>query len=98
MSRLFESNLHAASRAATLFLPVLIVSLGCDQGSDTLAPARAAAAAAQASNDPIPGAVDDITAIVNAVTAAWTAKDAAGYTAPYASDVQVVNPLGARIA
>ena len=36
--------------------------------------------------------------IVAAMTAAWTAKDAAAYTAPYAEDLQVVNPVGALIA
>jgi uncharacterized protein (TIGR02246 family) len=42
-------------------------------------------------------AAAEIMAIVDAVTAAWTAKDAAAYAAPYAADVQLVNPVGGRL-
>jgi uncharacterized protein (TIGR02246 family) len=35
--------------------------------------------------------------IVSAVTAAWTAKDASAYTAPYAEDFQLINPIGALV-
>jgi len=36
--------------------------------------------------------------IVSAVTAAWAAKDAAAYAAPYAADVQAVSPRGDLLA
>jgi uncharacterized protein (TIGR02246 family) len=74
-----------------LVLPVLLM-LGCTEANETMAPSRLAAVA-QANLSPY-GAIDDLTAIVDAVTAAWTAKDAAAYAAPYAPDVQVVSPLG----
>jgi uncharacterized protein (TIGR02246 family) len=35
--------------------------------------------------------------IVGAVTAAWAAKDAAAYAAPYAEDVRGIGPLGALL-
>jgi len=41
---------------------------------------------------------DPIMDIVTAVTAAWAAKDAAAYAAPYAADVQMVSPRGDLIA
>jgi uncharacterized protein (TIGR02246 family) len=36
--------------------------------------------------------------IVAAVTAAWSAKDATAYAAPYAADLQAVSPRGDLIA
>jgi uncharacterized protein (TIGR02246 family) len=41
---------------------------------------------------------DPIMDIVTAVTAAWAAKDAAAYAAPYAADVQMVSPRGDLVA
>lgn len=85
------------SRAATFTAMPLVALLGlaCSDRSNTAAPIadRAVEASAQRLSNSIP--TDPILDIVQAVTAAWTAKDASAYTAPYATDVHVINPLGA---
>jgi uncharacterized protein (TIGR02246 family) len=85
------------SRAASFAAMPLVALLGlaCSDTSNTAAPiaGREAEASAQRLSNSIP--TDPILDIVQAVTAAWTANDAAAYTAPYAADVQVINPLGA---
>jgi uncharacterized protein (TIGR02246 family) len=85
------------SRAATFAAMPLVALFGlaCSDRPNTAEPiaGRAVEASAQRLSNSIP--TDPILDIVQAVTAAWTAKDAAAYTAPYATDVQVINPLGA---
>ena len=84
------------SRAASLAaMPLLaLLGLACSDRSNVAAPVagRPVAASAQPLSNSIPN--DPILDIVNAVTAAWTAKDAAAYAAPYAEDLQAVSPIG----
>jgi uncharacterized protein (TIGR02246 family) len=88
------------SRAASFAAMPLVALLGlaCSDRSNTAAPfaGRSVAASAQPLSNSIP--TDPILDIVRTVTAAWTAKDAAAYTAAYAEDVQVVNPVGALVS
>jgi uncharacterized protein (TIGR02246 family) len=88
------------SRAASFAAMPLVALLGlaCSDRSNTAAPIadRSVAASAQPLSNSIP--TDPILDIVRTVTAAWAAKDASAYTAPYAEDVQVINPVGALVA
>jgi uncharacterized protein (TIGR02246 family) len=96
MQRTFLATLRAASFAA---LPALLVvlSAACNDDSEVTAPVAADQSQAPPANlGAIP--TDPILDIVSALTAAWTAKDAAAYAAPYAVDLQFINPLGAVIS
>jgi uncharacterized protein (TIGR02246 family) len=97
MRRPFVPSLRTARRAAVLVLPVALLVPACDHAQDTVAPGYALAGAPQASLGSLPGQTNDIMDLVSDLTAAWTAKDAAAYAAPYASDVHVVNPVGGLI-
>ncbi|HEX2218746.1 MAG TPA: SgcJ/EcaC family oxidoreductase [Gemmatimonadales bacterium] len=96
MPRHFLPALRAASLAA---LPALLlaVSAACSHESDATGPlAERETQVPRANLGAIP--TDPILEIVSALTEAWTAKDASAYAAPYAPDLQFVNPLGALIA
>lgn len=96
MPRHFLSILRAVSLAA---LPVflLAVSTACTDDSDATGPVTGRETQAPTADL---GAIstDPILEIVSALTEAWTAKDAVAYAAPYAPDLQFINPLGALIA
>jgi uncharacterized protein (TIGR02246 family) len=87
---------RATSRAAMLILPMLLAASACSEDSDAVAP-TGLSSPAQASITLLPNATRAIGDLVDDATAAWAAKDAAAYAAPYASDVQVVNPVGGLI-
>lgn len=71
----------------------------CDGRNEAVAPETDPLIAIhEASLRPNPNAQHAIMDLVDAVTAAWTAKDAAAYAAPYAVDIQLVNPRGAALA
>jgi uncharacterized protein (TIGR02246 family) len=96
MRRNCLTTLRAASLAAIPAV-LLVLSTACGEASDTTGPLAAhPPEAPQANLGAIP--TDPILDIVSAVTAAWTAKDAAAYAAPYAVDLQFINPLGALIS
>jgi uncharacterized protein (TIGR02246 family) len=96
MRRHVLSALRAAS-LATIPAVLLVVSTGCSDESDPTGPLSGhQIPAAQANLGAIPR--DPILDIVSALTAAWAAKDAAAYAAPYAADLQFINPLGAVIS
>ena len=87
------TNWRRAGHAAILVLPALVLFQACDT-DEIVAPAEAFDSAPQASIGSLPAARDQIMEIVSAVTAAWAAKDATAYAAPYAVDAQLVSPLG----
>jgi len=89
-------TLRAASFAAMPF--VALLNSACGDRPEATAPigVRPVEVSAQPVSSSI--STDPILDIVNAVTAAWTAKDAAAYAAPYAADVQAVSPRGDLIA
>jgi uncharacterized protein (TIGR02246 family) len=96
MQQKFLATLRVASVAA---LPAvfLVLSAACNDESEVTGPLAAhQPQAAEANLGAIP--TDPILDIVSALTAAWTAKDAAAYAAPYAVDLQFINPLGAVIS
>ena len=76
---------------------LLIVSSSCRDQSDPTGPVEARAEQAAA---PSLGAVPTgpILDIVSALNAAWAAKDAAAYAAPFAEDAQLVSPVGGLIS
>ena len=88
------------SRAGTFAAMTLValVSSACSDRPDATAPigARSVEVSAQPASSNI--SIDPIMDIVNAVTAAWAAKDASAYAAPYAADLQAVSPRGDLIA
>jgi uncharacterized protein (TIGR02246 family) len=88
-------TLRTASFTAITIAAVTLWSSACRDGAST-APvdARAVDVSAPALAS-IP--TDPILDIVAAVTAAWTAKDAAAYAAPYAVDIQIVSPVGSLL-
>jgi uncharacterized protein (TIGR02246 family) len=89
-------TLRAASFAAMPL--VALLSSACGNQPDATAPigVRPVAVSAQSPSSSI--STEPILDIVTAVTAAWAAKDAAAYAAPYAADVQAVSPRGDLIA
>jgi uncharacterized protein (TIGR02246 family) len=96
MQRKFLATLRVASFAALPALS-LVLSTACNDESDVTGPLVARQPqAAEANLGAIP--TDPILDIVSTLTAAWTAKDAAAYAAPYAVDLQFINPLGALIS
>jgi uncharacterized protein (TIGR02246 family) len=75
-----------------IILSLSVVVVACGDGA-TSVPSRAS------SNQPAytkGGASADlgINGIVDALNAAWAAKDAAGYAAPFATDAEVITPVG----
>ena len=93
-------HLLPALRAASLTaLPALLlaISAGCSDESDATGPIAGRETETSAANlGAIP--TDPILEIVSGLTQAWVAKDAAAYAAPYAHDLQFINPLGALLA
>lgn len=87
------TNWRRPGHSAILLLPALLLSQACSDSP--VAPAESFAATGQADIESLPHATDQIMEIVDAVTAAWAAKDATAYAALYAVDAQFVNPLGA---
>jgi uncharacterized protein (TIGR02246 family) len=91
-------TLRLASVAAMPLMALTLVSSACGDRNDPASPpaSRAAGFAAQALPEAIP--TDPILDIVEAVTAAWTAKDPAAYAAPYAVDAQLISPVGSILS
>jgi uncharacterized protein (TIGR02246 family) len=88
--------MRAASLAATPAL-LLAISAACSDQFDATGPVAERETETSAANlGAIP--TDPILEIVSALTQAWAAKDAAAYAAPYAPDLQFINPLGALLA
>jgi uncharacterized protein (TIGR02246 family) len=95
MQRKFLATLRAASFAALPAL-LLVLSAACNDESEVTGPVPAHQSHAPPANlGAIP--TDPILDIVSALTAAWAAKDATAYAAPYAEDLRFINPLGAVI-
>ncbi|HUQ83662.1 MAG TPA: SgcJ/EcaC family oxidoreductase [Gemmatimonadaceae bacterium] len=91
-------NLRTASIAAMPLVAIALSSAACSDGSNATAavsprPVNVSTPAVSSSISTNP-----ITDIVTAVTAAWTAKDASAYAAPYAEDVMMVSPRGDLVA
>jgi uncharacterized protein (TIGR02246 family) len=90
------THLRAVNLAALQAL-LLAVSTACTDVSDATGPVTGRETQAPTAElGAIP--TNPILQIVSALTEAWTAKDATAYAAPYASDLQFINPLGALIA
>ena len=83
-----EPRRHAAGSPA---------HLGVQRPADATGPARVRQTEMSAQPLSSSISIDPIMDIVSAVTAAWTAKDAAAYAAPYAEDVRGIGPLGALL-
>ena len=91
--RLMSARTSRAARFAAIpLVAAAALSSACSDGSPATAPVRPVAVSTQPATISI--SADPILDIVTAVTAAWTAKDAAAYAAPYAADMQVVSPRG----
>jgi uncharacterized protein (TIGR02246 family) len=96
MQRKFLATLRVASFAVMPAL-LLVLSAACNDESEVTGPLVARQSqAAEADLGAIP--TDPILDIISALTAAWTAKDAAAYAAPYAVDLQFINPAGVVIS
>jgi uncharacterized protein (TIGR02246 family) len=89
-----EGTLRVASVAAMPLALLTLLASACTDRPDPAGPitSQAARAAAESLPEAIPR--DQILDIVDAVTAAWTAKDAAAYASPYAVDAQLISPVG----
>ena len=87
------------SRAVTVAaMPLFaLVSAACSDRSDATGPIGIGPVNVSAHPASSSISTDPIMDIVSAVTAAWTAKDAAAYTAPYAEQAQIINPVGGLI-
>jgi len=95
MRLLSAGTLRTVSFAAIPLVAVLSSACG-DQPNAT---APNGGRPAEVSAQPLSSiSTDPIMDIVTAVTAAWAAKDAAAYAAPYAADVQMVSPRGDLVA
>ena len=95
--RLMSARTSRAARFAAMpIVAAVLVSSGC---SDQPAATAPIGVRPDVSAEPVSTSIstDPIMDIVTAVTAAWTAKDASAYTAAYAEDVQVINPLGVSL-
>lgn len=93
MPRLFTNSRRPGY--AAILLPALLLSQACSDADQITAPADSSFdSAEQASIVSLPAATNQIMDVVDAVTAAWAAKDATAYAAPYAVDAQLVSPLG----
>lgn len=88
------ANWRRFGHAAILLLPALLLSQACSDADEITAPTDSFDFAEQASIVSLRHASDEIMEIVDAATAAWAAKDANAYAAPYAGDAQLVSPLG----
>ena len=80
------------SKMPRIIMSLAVVVVACSDGT-TSVPSKAS------SNQPAytkGGASADlgINGIIDALNAAWAAKDAAAYAAPFATDAQVVTPVG----
>jgi len=97
MRFVFTGTLRTASVAAMPLVAFALLS-ACSDQPDATAPIGASRVGV--STPPLSSSIstDPILDIVSAVTAAWTAKDASAYAAPYAADVQAVSPRGDLIA
>jgi len=84
--------------AAMLLVWLMVSVYGCDAATDTVAPQPQLDVAPQASYTAIRGDPDAIMDLVDAATAAWTAKDADAYAAIYAENIQVVSPVGSLLS
>ena len=87
------------SRAASVAaMPLLaLLSSACSDRPDATGPIGVRPV--EVSVQPVSKSIstDPILEIVSAVTAAWAAKDAAAYAAPYAEDVQAISPVGSLL-
>ena len=92
--RLVSARTSRAASFAAMPLVAVLVSSACGDQPDATAPISVRAV--EMSARPVSSSIstDPIMDIVSAVTAAWSAKDAAAYAAPYAADVQAVSPRG----
>ena len=95
--RLTSARTSRAARFAAMPL-VALLSSACGDQPNATAPidVRPVEVSAQPLLNSIP--TDPILDIVNAVTAAWTAKDASAYAAAYSQDVKTISPLGALLS
>ena len=80
------------SNMTRIVVPLALVIAGCSEGPSAV-PAKAPSnqAAYVIGGTSADQRIDDITAALNA---AWAAKDAAAYAAPFAEDAEVITPLG----
>jgi len=97
MRLVFAETLRAAGVAAMPLVAVALLTAACSDRLDATAPlgVQSTKVATRSSNS-IP--TDPILDIVSAVTAAWTAKDASAYAAPYAENLQFVGPTGGLLS
>lgn len=85
---------------ARSILPLAVLAIACGDGPSSnpvSAPSRRATGQAEYDMSGV-SASQSIQAIQDALNAAWAAKDAAGYAAPYAEDGNLIAPVGAVLA
>ena len=75
-----------------LLLPFAVLLRACSESSDRITEPRDSKP--QQVISAVPGTARGINALVEAVAAAWAAKDAAAYAASYAIDAEFLNPFG----
>jgi uncharacterized protein (TIGR02246 family) len=85
---------RSANLTAMPLVAVVLLISACGEPSDATAPVGAEPVQAFAQPGSSSISTDPITDIVTAVTAAWAAKDASAYAAPYAEDLRAVGPTG----
>ena len=87
-----------ATLILSLILPLVVIA-ACADGSETTGPQSTSAfAEAPRANVQSQNGTAAIMNLVDAATAAWSAKDAAAYAALYSEDVEVINPVGGLIS
>ena len=90
-------TLRTARFTAMTVIAVGMFGSGCRGGTST-APVEVRSVDVSAPSNSNSISTDPILNIVSAVTAAWAAKDAAAYAAPYAADIQGVSPVGSLMS
>jgi uncharacterized protein (TIGR02246 family) len=95
MLRRIPSICETGRANATLILSLVVLAACADRDGPLEAGASAQAVAApQASVQQLRSGTAAIMDIVDAATAAWSAKDATAYAALYSADVVIINPVG----
>jgi uncharacterized protein (TIGR02246 family) len=79
-------------KTARIMLPLAMLVAACGDGASSLPPTAPSSRPAYDMGGESAG--QGIQAIQDALNAAWAAKDAAGYAAPFAEDANIITPAG----
>ena len=83
-------------KIARMILPLTMLVAACGESPSSSPPTAPSARPAQDMGGT--SADQGIQAIQDALNAAWAAKDAAGYAAPFAEDANIITPVGTVLA